>query len=257
MRRYEGSIEFWEVVNEPAHLPGIPIDNPYRWAREVSPEAHLIVNDYGVLADSHPLFLIFSKSQPRWRAFDGMGFQAHDPRDMAFPLDRVQNILDRYATLGKKIHITEFTPQSNWKKVTGSPWRDVWNEAQQADYADKFYRVCFAHPAVMAITWWDLSDQGSWLQSGGMLRADLSPKPVYETLKKLIRKEWHTSLQGQTDSLGHFQFSGLYGVYRVTLRKNNLSKTALLHLTHGTENVITYELDQATIAPPAHLKTID
>jgi len=96
---------------------------------------------------------------------------------MAFPLDHVQTILDMYATLGKEIHITEFTPQSNGEKVTGSPWRGVWDEAQQADYAKKFYRVCFAHPAVIGITWWDFCDQGSWREGGGMLRKDLSHEP--------------------------------------------------------------------------------
>jgi len=33
VRRYRGRIEFWEVVNEPSHLPSLKIDSPYRWAR--------------------------------------------------------------------------------------------------------------------------------------------------------------------------------------------------------------------------------
>ena len=33
MHRYQGKIEFWEVVNEPSHLPSLKIDDPYRWAR--------------------------------------------------------------------------------------------------------------------------------------------------------------------------------------------------------------------------------
>ena len=124
--------------------------------------------------------------------FDGIGIQAHEPRTMRFPLDRVQEILDQYATLGKGLHITEFTPASSGQKITGSHRDGVWDEAAQADYAVKFYRVCFAHPAMRAITWWDLCDQGSWLPGGGMLRADMSPKPVYEQLQRLIHDEWKT-----------------------------------------------------------------
>ena len=80
--------------------------------------------------------------------FDGIGIQAHEPRDMRFPLDRVQEVLDQYAALGKELHITEFTPTSGGWKITGSHRKGVWDEAAQADYAVKFYRVCFANPAV-------------------------------------------------------------------------------------------------------------
>ena len=90
--------------------------------------------------------------------------------------------------------------------------------AAQADYAVKFYRVCFAHPAMQAITWWDLCDQGSWLPGGGMLRADKSPKPVYEQLKRLIHEEWKTSAAGTTDAAGWFPCRGFLGKYRLVIQ---------------------------------------
>jgi hypothetical protein len=52
---------------------------------------------------------------------------------------------------------------------------------------------------------------------GGLLHKDLSPKPVYESLKKLIRQEWHTKAQGQTDAAGKFAFRGFRGRYEVTV----------------------------------------
>ncbi len=36
--RYQGKIEFWEVVNEPSHLAEPKIDQPYRWARQADPQ---------------------------------------------------------------------------------------------------------------------------------------------------------------------------------------------------------------------------
>ncbi len=219
MRRYHGKIDFWEVVNEPSHLAEPKIDQPYRWAREADPQACLIVNDYHVLADGCPSFFrLLKEAVGNEVPFDGIGIQAHEPRTMRFPLDRVQEILDQYASLGKQLHITEYTPTSSGQSITGSHREGAWDEAAQAEYAVRFYRVCFAHPAMRAITWWDLCDRGSWLPGGGMLRADMSPKPVYEQLRELIHAEWKTRLSGTTDAEGKFSFRGFRGTYRVSVR---------------------------------------
>ena len=50
-----------------------------------------------------------------------------------------------------------------------------------------------------------------------MLRADMSPKPVYEQLKRLIHQEWTTSLAATTDAAGRFAFRGFCGTYRLVL----------------------------------------
>jgi GH35 family endo-1,4-beta-xylanase len=219
MQRYRGKIEFWEVVNEPSHVSEPKIDGPYRWARETNPSDCLIVNDYYVLADGGPgFFRLLTNAIQQGVPFDGIGIQAHEPRTMRFPLDRVQKILDQYATFGKGLHITEYTPTSSGQKITGSHREGVWDEAAQADYAVKFYRVCFAHPAMRAITWWDLCDQGSWLPGGGMLRADMSPKPVYEQLQRLIHEEWRTSASGTTDTAGGYSCRGFLGKYRLVVQ---------------------------------------
>jgi endo-1,4-beta-xylanase len=222
MQRYRGKIEFWEVVNEPAHVAEPKIDQPYHWAREANPEDCLIVNDYHVLADGCPAFFrLLTAATQNHVPFDGIGIQAHEPRTMRFPLDRVREILDQYATFGKGLHITEFTPTSSGQNITGSHRDGVWDEAAQAEYAAKFYRVCFAHPAVQAITWWDLCDQGAWLPGGGMLRADMSPKPVYEQLRRLIHEEWKTRATGVTDPEGRFAFRGFLGKYRLMIRTSD------------------------------------
>ena len=213
--RYRGKIEFWEIVNEPSHLSTIRIDEPYRWAREVDPQGHLIVNDYEILANGWPKFFqLLEQAKRDGVPFDGIGIQAHEPRTMRFPLPQVKRVLDQYAALGKALHITEFTPTSGGEPIVGWHREGVWDEAAQADYAEKFYRVCFAHRAVRAITWWDFCDDGAWLRGGGMLRADLSPKPVYERLRHLIQGQWKTQTSGKTDAAGRFAFRGFAGHYR-------------------------------------------
>ena len=243
IHRYQGKIEFWEVVNEPSHLAEPKIDQPYRWARLADPTACLIVNDYSVLADSGPgFFKLLTTAKRNGVPFDGIGIQAHEPLTMRFPLDRVQAILDQYATLGKGLNITEFTPASAGKKITGSHREGVWDEAAQADYAVRFYRVCFAHPAMRAITWWDLSDRDCWQPGGGMLRADMSPKPVYEQLKRLIHEEWKTTLHAMTDHDGRLAFRGFCGEYRLVFDVQGQKMERHMRLTKGVRNEVVITL---------------
>jgi endo-1,4-beta-xylanase len=246
MSRYHGKIGFYEVVNEPSHQPLPRIDEPYRWARAADPDAYLIVNDYHVLADGAPQFFrLLTKAIHDGVPFDGIGIQAHEPHTMRFPLRQVQTILDRYATLGKELHITEFTPCSGGDPITESHVEGVWDEAAQADYAVKFYRVCFAHPALRAITWWDLSDRNSWLKGGGMLRADMTPKPVYDQLWRLIHDEWTTRLAGTTDASGQLAFRGFHGGYRITAEARGRAVTQPFTLTKGKAQELRLALPSA------------
>jgi hypothetical protein len=237
MQRYCGTIGFWEVVNEPSHFSGIPVDAPYRWAREVCPKARLGINDYGALSDGNPLFLgLLKDAALAGVPFDAIGIQGHEPVETAFPLDRVRAVLDLYGSLGKGIQITELAFPSSGGKVLASPRHGAWTEEQQADYVEKFYRVCFAHPSVEAIVWWDLSDSGAWLKGAGLLRADLSPKPVYEALKRLIHEEWRTAVQGRTDENGVFRFSGFFGSYAAIVSAGDSRETMEFRLSKGGQN---------------------
>ena len=243
-KRFAGKIEFWEVVNEPSHCRGVGIDGPYRWARAADPTAHLILNDYHVMADGYPpFFALLEKALADGTPFDGLGIQAHEPRTMRFPLEQVQRILDRYAALGKAIHITEFTPTSAGAPITGSHRQGVWNEAAQAEYAERFYRVIFGHPATVALVWWDLSDSGSWLKGGGLLRSDLSPKPAYDALWRLIHREWKTQADGRTDATGAFAFRGIRGTYRVTVEFGGKTAAAEFVLAKDEPNQWTVRLE--------------
>jgi len=236
--RFGHAIEFWEVVNEPSHHPGLTIDDPYRWARAARPKAYLIVNDFSALVYGYPPFFeLLVEAQRRGVPFDGIGIQAHEPRTMRFPLDRVRRYLDRYAQIGKDLHITEFTPTSSGQPITGSHRHGPWNEAAQAEYAVRFYTVCFGHPAVKAITWWDLCDQGAWLEGGGLLRADLSPKPAYVQLKDLIQRQWKTRCSGTTNAAGELTFRGFYGTYQVSVEVNGSRVVKEFHLEEGKPNV--------------------
>lgn len=261
--RYAGMITRWDLVNEPYNAPGMEFGPAYQWADGYDASADLIVNSYGQFyseftdfyANGHQAFYHFLEDAIAQEIpFDTVGIQAHAPLDTAFPLETVMAHLDRYAQLGKDIHLTEFMPCSNGQPVLGAPWRaGVWDEATQAEYAEDFYRTCFSHPAVKAITWWDFGDTGAWLADGGMLREDLTPKPVYDALYRLIHEEWRTGLEGLTYNDGKYYFTGFHGRYQVVVTYDDKQVEAEFHLAEDGGNVLEVRLDglsQADTEPP-------
>lgn len=63
-------------------------------------------------------------------------------------------------------------------------------EKRQADYTENLYKLLHNNPHVHCITWWDMSDKDSWkMAPRGWFRADGSPKPVVDRMKRLF-DEW-------------------------------------------------------------------
>ena len=240
--RYRGQIDFWEVVNEPMHWTDLKVNDPYKWAREADPQARLIINDYDDMGDGNPAFYaLLQKAIADRVPFEGIGLQSHDPERVGYSPRWIKANLEHYAQLGKDLYITEFTPGSGggaFLTETREPTGKVWDEQTQADYAVRFYTMCFANPAVKGITWWDLCDKGSWRKNGGLLRPDLSPKPVYLALGKLIHDAWSTHAQGQTDGTGTYGFRGFRGDYTVTVQAYGKTVTREFALTEKGPNAL-------------------
>jgi len=264
VKRFKGRIDIWDVVNEPIHMR--PFDDSTRseyvhapveelvdyvkaalqWADNANSEAILLVNEFNIMSrpDSAERFLMLMRELKKLRApFRAIGMQAHEPRTDRFPLVNVVKALDRFAELDVPIHITEYIPTSSGQPITGGAIKGTWTEEAQAEYATVFYRICFGHPSVEAITWWDLWDKHSWLKDGGMLRDDLSPKPVYNALKHLIHEEWHTEIETNTDAQGRVSFRGFYGAYNIKVEDTagNQTETAI-RVQKGGENVFRLKL---------------
>ena len=235
---FAGAIDIWDVVNEPTHCPAWKrigakapaprveeevldyIDKAFRAAHQANPKAHLILNEYMVIArqaDRERFYQLVAALKRRGTPISGLGIQAHEPREEWFSPEKVRTTLDRLGELGYPLHITEYIPQSGGKPITGG-WREgTWTEEAQAEFAEQFYKLCFGHPAVASINWWGLSDRRIWLPGGGLLRENNEPKPAYTRLKDLIRRQWQTDLMAKTDEEGQVAFRGFYGTYDVTI----------------------------------------
>jgi endo-1,4-beta-xylanase len=93
-------------------------------------------------------------------------------------------------------------------------------EERQADEMVQHYRSLVSHPAVEAITYWGVTDDGAWLGAPvGLVRSDGTPKPSYDALHSLIKGEWWlppTTMR--TDAAGTLTVTGFFGDYRASAR---------------------------------------
>ena len=208
------------MVNEPSHLAEPKIDQPYRWARQADPRAYLIVNDYYVLADGGPgFFKLLTAAKRSGVPFDGIGIQAHEPRTMRFPLDRVQEILDQYATLGKELahhgvhaHVGRaedhrFAPRGRLGR--GGPGRlrrEVLPRLLCPSGHAGDYLVGLERPGLVAARRRNVA--GRHVAQAG-LRAAQAADP----------RGMEDPASGTTDADGRFAFRGFYGDYRVVLER--------------------------------------
>lgn len=77
-----------------------------------------------------------------------------------------------------------------------------------------------------------------------MLRADMSPKPVYEQLKRLIHEQWKTRAAAMTDDDGRFSFRGFFGEYRVTIELPDGKAERQFRVRKGEPNDIVVTLTE-------------
>jgi GH35 family endo-1,4-beta-xylanase len=227
MGRYRGRITLWDVVNEPLDrgifeevLGDSYIKVAFEWAREADPDARLVINEYGIFSAQsrkrEPYLKLLERLVAEQTPFDAIGIQAHEPLTEWFDPAVVSETLDRYAQIGKPIHITEFTTQTVDREITGRyrQGRGRWTPERQAEYWREFFTICFGNPQVEAITVWGLDDTRAWLPGGALLDERWQPKPAYLALDQLINQQWRTRSTGVTEH-GVFQLRGFYGDYDV------------------------------------------
>ncbi len=237
VKRFAGDIDMWDVVNEATHydreMPkrrapkltraidqmgvGEYLRNAFRKARAANPKATLLINDYRTDPDYINKTINELVDDQGNAMYDVIGIQSH-MHGKYWGAERTWEVCERFAQFGQPLHFTETT------LVSGPRKRKIWNttpvgEERQAKEAVEFYTVLFSHPAVEAITWWDFTDQGAWQNApAGFLRKDMTPKPMYHELKKLIKGKWWTQTSKKVSSGGTVQFRGFLGDYEVAVK---------------------------------------
>jgi GH35 family endo-1,4-beta-xylanase len=230
---FAGLIDTWDVVNEVMVMPRVSepmgkvcravgrqelVTAAFERAREANLEAILILNENRPDECRELVRACLEADVP----IDVLGIQAHMHRGYG-GAQGLWDKAERSSDLGVPEHWTETTIVSGRLKTWEGYGRvDDWvstpeGEERQAREAAEFYRVLFSHPAVEAITWWDFSDHGSWQNApAGLPRDDMTPKPAYEALRKLIKEDWWTGpLTLKTAADGRVTFRGFLGGYEL------------------------------------------
>ncbi|MEJ5250523.1 MAG: endo-1,4-beta-xylanase [Chthonomonadetes bacterium] len=244
--QFAGLIDRWDVVNEATVSERFDngvgnwvkrdgaaavVAECLSWAREANPKAILLYNDFNI----SPAFERLVEELIRRKApMDAIGIQSH-MHGGEWPLERAWQVCETYARFGKPLHFTETTVLSGEHGyMRPRPWPTTPDgEARQADYVEKFYTILFSHPAVEAITWWDFMD-GAWQGApAGLVREDLSPKPVYHRLMRLIKGKWWTKEVVRTNARGEARLRGFMGDYRVVASATTGKRTQTFSLKRG------------------------
>jgi GH35 family endo-1,4-beta-xylanase len=240
---FAGTIDVWDAINEAVIMPvfanGDNAITPLAQqkgrvgmvrlaveeARAVNPGARLVVNDFDLSeAYEHLIEEVLADGIP----IDAIGLQTHMHKGYRGE-DAILGTVDRFARFGLPIQMTESTLVSghlmpkhiedlNDYRIPNWPSTPE-GEARQAEEVERHYRSLFGHPAVESVTYWGLTDAGSWLGAPvGFVRADGSEKPSYAVLDRLINDEWHhapTTLR--TDADGRLRVRGPRGTYSATV----------------------------------------
>lgn len=249
--RYSKRIPMWEVTNETFWGPNWRKSNFYQqpdfieWSFKTAEkyfcanqlvinEAHCrIWNDEWFFRSRSPYYMQIENALLKGARIDAIGMQYHmfhgtDMENVVrnskvfYDPQRIFDVMDTYAMLGKPMQITEITipAYSN----------DPGDEEVQAEILRELYRIWFSHRAMKAIIYWNLPDGyaafaapgdftgGENAYYGGLCRFDMTPKPAYYVIKDLFGKEWRTNFE--RDTAGKLSFRGFYGTYELEATSN-------------------------------------
>ncbi len=238
---FAGLIDTWDAINEVVIMPvfanGENAITPlarergrlatvrlaFEEARAANPSATLLLNDFDMSTAYECLIEGVLEAGIR---VDVLGLQSHMHQGY-WGEERTLEVLERFSRYGLPIHLTESTLLSghlmppeledlNDYQIPSWPSTPE-GEERQADEVVRHYRTLASHPSVHAVTYWGLSDVDSWLGApGGLVRADGTPKPSYDALRRLVKEDWWLApTTSRTDDQGRVVVHGWLGEYEI------------------------------------------
>lgn len=226
----------------------------FEHARKYLPSTELIINEAtefiwggGYHYNRSPYYMQIQRALGRGASIDTIGMQYHmfyraeDEEKMTAQFYNPYNlyaVMDQYADFGKPLQVTEITIPAYSKEEE--------DEELQAEIIRNLYRIWFSHPNMEAAIYWNVVDGyaafapqgdmsfGENYYHGALLRFDMTPKPAYYALKKLIHEEWNTSLSLDSGARTSVDMKGFYGEYELQITTQGKTVTKSFHLEKGS-----------------------
>jgi endo-1,4-beta-xylanase len=214
--RYKGRIWQWDVANEfftdsnpstinpndfwVSHLGAGIIADAFRWAHQADPHALLFYNDYniagedGTNAKSDAVFAWLKQLLAQGVPINGVGDQGHLDTQFGFSGTQMTQDLQRYASLGLKVAITEADVRTFVNNATDQVPTDHLATFAQPDEFGQMLKACLAVRQCISFTVWGFGDADSWVPGfftgegyATIYDVNLNPKPAYTELQQDLR----------------------------------------------------------------------
>jgi len=209
MTRYKGRIQIYDVVNEPFDEDGSMLDTfwyrtcgtefidvAFKTAREVDPDAELILNEFNNEFAGHPksdgMYEFVKGMVERGVPIDGIGIQMHIMAESYFNAEALQENIQRYADLGLTVSFTEIDVRIK-NPVTEE------KEAEQIVAYRGLMEAALANENAKHFVVWGFADSRSWIPRAfpGYGSAHLfenaneprNPKVVFHEIESVL-KNW-------------------------------------------------------------------
>jgi GH35 family endo-1,4-beta-xylanase len=245
-----GRLNDWDVMNEPYSehdlqdvLGDEVMADWFKRVRRNDRNVKLYINDYSILSaggknSDHQdyYYEVIQYIDSLGGNIDGIGMQGHFGSDMT-SINRVYEILERFAALGKEIKITEHDI-------------DLTQRGVQAEYTRDFMTIVFSHPAVKSLLTWGFWEGRHWKPESAFFEEDWTLRPHGEVWKDMIYTQWWTpEINALSGSQGDLGFDGFLGTYTYTVSYEGKERTGTFVVDQsfqsGEINSIKIFLDEA------------
>lgn len=229
MGDWKGRLVEWDVTNECWRQDDLMelcgwgiLPDWFRRARKADPGTKLYYNDANTFANNQPGHQDHYFNTIKWMLeegapVDGMGFQCHT--HTLVPPEVIYKRIERFATLGPEIQITEFDVQT--PNVS---------EEVMAQFTRDFMTAVFSQPKTVGIVCWIAGNPlrvmrtDPYKAQAAYFRRDWTIKPNGQAWLDMKTKVWHTDETGKTDVTGAFTTRGFHGDYEIVVQKDGVTR---------------------------------